>query len=57
MGEVEQKVRFGIGSAAAAAAIFAPLSYKWRAVLTAVATDAILTGVFGGSPLKRLVGG
>lgn len=57
MGEVEQKVRFGIGSAAAAAAIFAPLSYKWRAILTAVATDAILTGVYGGSPLKRLIRG
>lgn len=54
MNEIEQKVRFGIGSAAAAAAIFAPLTYKWRAVLTAVATDAILTGVFGGSPLRRL---
>lgn len=54
MNETEQKIRFGIGSAAAAAAIWAPLGYKWRAVLTAVATDAILTGVFGGSPLRRL---
>jgi hypothetical protein len=55
MGDVEQKIRLGIGSAAAAAAIFAPLSYKWKGVLTAVATDAILTGVYGVSPLKRLI--
>lgn len=53
MTDTEQKVRFGIGSAAAAAAIWAPLGYRWRAVLTAVAADAILTGVFGGSPLRR----
>jgi hypothetical protein len=33
MGETEQKIRYGIGSAAAAAAIFAPLSYKWKGVL------------------------
>lgn len=55
IGEVEQKVRLAIGSAAAAAAIFAPLSYKWKGVLTAVAADAILTGIYGTSPLKRLV--
>ncbi|MES2219600.1 MAG: YgaP-like transmembrane domain [Acidobacteriota bacterium] len=54
MNELEQKIRFGIGSAAAAAAIFAPLSYKWRGVLTAVAADAILTGVYGTSPVKTL---
>jgi len=28
MNELEQKIRFGVGSAAAAAAIFAPLNYK-----------------------------
>jgi hypothetical protein len=55
MGDVEQKVRLAVGSAAAAAAIFAPLSYKWKGVLTAIAADAILTGVFGMSPVKRLV--
>ncbi len=55
IGDVEQKIRLGIGSAAAAAAIFAPLSYKWKGVLTAVATDAILTGIYGVSPLKRLI--
>ena len=37
MSETEQKVRYGVGSAAAAAAIFAPLSYKWKGVLTAIA--------------------
>jgi len=46
IGDVEQKIRLGVGSAAAAAAIFAPLSYKWKSVLTAVATTAILTGIY-----------
>jgi hypothetical protein len=53
MGDVEQRIRFGIGSAAAAAAIFAPLSYKWKGVLTAVAAETILTGIFRISPAKR----
>lgn len=53
MGDVEQRVRLGIGSAAAAAAIFAPLSYKWKGVLTAVATEAILTGIYRVSPIRR----
>lgn len=56
MNGTEQKIRFGIGSAAAAAAIWAPLAYKWKGVLTAVAADAILTGIFGRSPLKRTFG-
>ena len=51
----EQKIRLAVGSAAAAAAIFAPLSYKWKGVLTAVATDAILTGIYGKSPLRTLI--
>jgi hypothetical protein len=55
MGEVEQKIRYAIGSAAAGAAIFAPLSYKWKGVLTAVAADAILTAIYGYSPVKKLV--
>lgn len=54
MNELEQRIRFGIGSAAAAAAIFAPLSYKWRGVLSAIAADAILTGVYGASPVRRV---
>lgn len=55
MGEVEQKIRLGIGSAAAAAAIFAPISYAWKGVLTAVAADAILTGIYGYSPFRKLL--
>lgn len=55
MSDVEQKIRFAIGSAAAAAAIFAPLSYRWKGVLTAVATDAILTGIYRASPLRKLI--
>ncbi|MEO8724766.1 MAG: hypothetical protein ABI383_01470 [Acidobacteriaceae bacterium] len=53
MSETEQKIRYGVGSAAAAAAIFAPIGYKWKGVLTAIAADAILTAVYG----KRLIGG
>jgi len=55
MGETEQKVRYGIGSAAAAAAIFAPISYKWKSVLTAVAAEVILSAVYGFSPIKKFV--
>lgn len=55
MSETEQKIRYGIGSAAAAAAIFAPLSYKWKGILTAVATEVILSGIYGTSPAKRLL--
>lgn len=55
MSETQQKVRYGIGSAAAAAAIFAPLSYKWKAVLTTVAVETILSAVYGISPLERMM--
>jgi hypothetical protein len=51
MSDTEQKIRFAIGSAAAAAAIFAPISYKWKGVLTAVAADTILSGVYRQSPM------
>lgn len=54
MSETEQKVRYGIGSAAAAAAIYAPLGYKWKGVLTGVAAFTILSAVYGFSPLKSL---
>jgi hypothetical protein len=53
MSDMEQKIRFAIGSAAAAAAIFAPLGYKWKGVLTGIAADAILTGVYRKSPLMK----
>ncbi|HLH38056.1 MAG TPA: hypothetical protein VKX39_02830 [Bryobacteraceae bacterium] len=46
MSDLEQKIRLGVGAAAAAAAIFAPISYKWRGLLTAVAANAILTAVY-----------
>lgn len=55
MSDVEQKIRLGIGSAAAAAAIFAPLGYKWKGVLTAVAADAILTAIYDISPFRKLI--
>lgn len=55
MSETEQKVRYGIGSAAAAAAIFAPLSYKWKGLLTAVAAETILSAVYGTSAIQRLM--
>lgn len=57
MNETEEKVRLAIGSAAAAAAIFAPLGYKWKGVLTGVAAGAILTAVYGVSPFRRLLQG
>jgi hypothetical protein len=55
MGGTERNIRLAIGSAAAAAAIFAPLSYKWKGVLAAVAAQAILTGIYGVSPVRRLL--
>lgn len=56
MNSTEEKIRLAVGSAAAAAAIFAPLSYKWKGVLTGVAASAILTAVYGVSPMRRLLG-
>jgi hypothetical protein len=56
MGGVEQKISLGVGSGAAAAAIFAPLDYKWKGILTAVAAGAILTGIYRVSPFRRLLG-
>lgn len=55
MSETEQRVRYGIGAAAAAAAIFAPLGYKWKGVLTAVAAETILSAIYGISPGRRLL--
>lgn len=56
MSGTEEKIRLAIGSAAAAAAIFAPLGYRWKGVLTGVAAGAILTAVYGVSPMRRLLG-
>lgn len=55
MSDLEQKIRLGVGSAAAASAIFAPLGYKGKGILTAIAAGAILTGIFRKSPVKELV--
>jgi len=55
MSETEQKVRYGIGAAAAAAAIYAPLSYKWKGLLTGIAAEVILAAVYGFSPIKRFI--
>jgi hypothetical protein len=55
MSDTERKVRLGIGSAAAASAIFAPLGSKWRGVLTALAAEMILSGIYGASAVKRLL--
>ena len=57
MSGTEEKIRLAIGSAAAATAIFAPLGYKWKGVLTGVAAGAILTAVYGISPVRRLLHG
>ncbi len=52
-GDTEQKIRMGVGAAAAAAAIFAPLGYKWKGILSGVATMGLLTGMMGYSPFKH----
>jgi hypothetical protein len=56
IGDVEQKILLGIGSAAAAAAIFAPVSYRGKGVLTGIAAAAILNGIYGKAPIPRLLG-
>ncbi|MGH9617216.1 MAG: hypothetical protein ACRD28_10790 [Acidobacteriaceae bacterium] len=54
MNELAQKITLGVGSAAASAAIFAPLDYKWKGVLTTVAACSILSGIFGLSPRQEI---
>lgn len=54
MDDTEAKIRYAVGSAAAGAAIFAPLGYKWKGLLTAVAADCILTAIYGYSPLRHV---
>lgn len=56
MGDTEQKIRLGIGSAAAAAAVYAPLRYKWKGVLSAIAASQLITGMTGFSPMKKALG-
>jgi Protein of unknown function (DUF2892) len=54
MGATEQKIRMAVGAAAAAAAIFAPLKYKWKGLLSAAAFDGLITGTTGYSPFKKV---
>jgi hypothetical protein len=54
MSTKEENIRYAIGSAAAATAIFAPLSYPWKAILAAVAAETVLTAVYGVSPIRQL---
>ena len=56
MGSTEQKIRMAIGSAAAAAAIFAPLRYKWKGLLAFAAFSGLFTGTTGYSPFKKVFG-
>lgn len=56
MGDKEHRILLGIGSAAAASAIFAPLAYKWKGVLTGLAAGLIITGVYSPSPIRKLLG-
>ncbi len=54
MGITEQNIRTAIGSAAAAAAIFAPLEYKWKGLLAFAAFTGLFTGLTGYSPFKKV---
>ncbi len=56
IGSKEQKIRIAVGGAATALAIFVPLRYKWKAILSAVAFDNLFSGVTGFSPVKRVFG-
>ncbi len=56
MGPTEQKIRMAVGSAAAAAAIFAPLRYKWKGLLAAAAFGGVFTGTTGCSPFTKVFG-
>jgi hypothetical protein len=56
VGPTEQKVRMAIGAAATAAAIFAPLEYKWKGVLAAVALTGLSSGATGFSLFKKALG-
>jgi len=56
MGSKEQKIRMAVGAAAAATAIFVPLRYKWKGLLTAAAFGGLFTGATGYSPFKKVFG-
>lgn len=56
MSDREQKITMAVGSAAAATAIFAPLGYKWKSILSALAVGGLLTSVMRVSPVRRICG-
>jgi hypothetical protein len=56
MGDLEHKIRLGIGSAAAAAAIFVPLNYRAKSILTGIAASAILSAIYRKGSVTRLLG-
>jgi hypothetical protein len=56
MGDLEQKIRLGIGSAAAAAAIFAPVNYRAKGILTGIAAGAILSAIYRKGSVTRMLG-
>lgn len=56
VGPTEKKIRMAVGIAAATTAIFVPLRYKWKGMLTAAAVAGLLTGSMGYSPFKKVFG-
>ena len=55
MGGTEKNIRLAIGSAAAAAAVWAPLRYKWKGVLSAIAATQLIFGLIEFSPAKKVL--
>lgn len=55
MGRTQQRIALGVGSAAAAAAIFAPLRYKWKGVLSAIAFNGLFAGVTRFSMFNKMM--
>jgi hypothetical protein len=56
MGDREQKIRLAIGSAAAATAVWAPLRYKWKGLLSVLAATQLIFGLTRFSPSKKVLG-
>jgi hypothetical protein len=56
MGSKQKKIALGLGSAAAAVAIFVPLRYKWKGLLSAVAFSSLVGGITGFSVFNKLMG-
>jgi len=56
MGPTEKKIRIAAGSAATAVAIFVPLRYKWKGLLSVAAFTGLFSGMTGFSPFKKVLG-